>query len=526
VPVSTRDHSAPFHPFLQDLGIPLDRAIYWGSAGRLHWFDRDTPNSVPGDAARWAERSRQLAPGESARWLDTHDPEDLWRQWNSLLYGQRFLVEHTSVNPVHPLHAGSLRSTVIGAALARLLRSAGADVEVRYFVNDHGRQVTFLRRIVPRVRWELAPHDLRTDELVGVLYALANMQDARRMADIERLTGRYPWLPGVVDVTASLGEAAGADIGDLIVAMVNYARQDLVALGAAVDVFDWESRIPHRTSDIVLDLIHRLDTVKINGVWCLRRPDGLVPLQRPDGSSLYFTRDVANTRERCRTARTILHVIGDDQLLLQGALRQAVPEAAIEHIAFAPVSNSGKKFSGRQNRLLTVPALLRDEGEAGLWGLALAMLMRRRTVPLDIALLDRARPLQTVLVAHRVATRCAGDASGRDGRDGSARDPRDASDRDAAWDAAAWWDVTLGILQTPGVLYRSLITRTPHRSARLLVDLSARFLATAARHPEPPGWVTAWFLSTQSWLADLQGLPLSDLAFRDQRSPAKSTLAA
>jgi arginyl-tRNA synthetase len=142
---------------------------------------------------------------------------------------------------VHPLHVGSLRGTVIGGTLARLFRSAGADVQVRYFVNDRGRQVTFLQRIASSVGWQAIPAHLRPDEAVGVLYAWANMRHADREADITRLVVRHPWLPDVVDVAAALPPEAATEDPGLVKTMVDCATEDMRLLGADIDTYDHES---------------------------------------------------------------------------------------------------------------------------------------------------------------------------------------------------------------------------------------------------------------------------------------------
>lgn len=53
---------------------------------------------------------------------------------------KRIIVEHTSVNPVHPIHIGQARNTAIGDAVARMLKARGHAVDRRYYVDDMGRQ--------------------------------------------------------------------------------------------------------------------------------------------------------------------------------------------------------------------------------------------------------------------------------------------------------------------------------------------------------------------------------------------------
>ncbi len=58
--------------------------------------------------------------------------------------GQRVLLEFVSANPTGPLHMGHGRGAALGEALARLLRSAGYEVDKEYYINDAGRQMKLL----------------------------------------------------------------------------------------------------------------------------------------------------------------------------------------------------------------------------------------------------------------------------------------------------------------------------------------------------------------------------------------------
>lgn len=50
------------------------------------------------------------------------------------------IVEHTSVNPLHPIHIGQARNPMIGDALARILQYRGHNVSRHYYIDDVGRQ--------------------------------------------------------------------------------------------------------------------------------------------------------------------------------------------------------------------------------------------------------------------------------------------------------------------------------------------------------------------------------------------------
>jgi arginyl-tRNA synthetase len=50
------------------------------------------------------------------------------------------IVEHTSVNPLHPIHIGQARNPILGDTIARLLKSRGHTVFRHYYIDDVGRQ--------------------------------------------------------------------------------------------------------------------------------------------------------------------------------------------------------------------------------------------------------------------------------------------------------------------------------------------------------------------------------------------------
>ncbi len=52
----------------------------------------------------------------------------------------KIIVEHTSVNPLHPIHIGQARNPMLGDALARILQRRGNMVSRHYYIDDVGRQ--------------------------------------------------------------------------------------------------------------------------------------------------------------------------------------------------------------------------------------------------------------------------------------------------------------------------------------------------------------------------------------------------
>jgi len=56
----------------------------------------------------------------------------------------KIIVEHTSVNPLHPIHIGQARNPMLGDALARILKSRGHTVLRHYYIDDVGRQTAVI----------------------------------------------------------------------------------------------------------------------------------------------------------------------------------------------------------------------------------------------------------------------------------------------------------------------------------------------------------------------------------------------
>ncbi|MEM3506532.1 MAG: arginine--tRNA ligase [Candidatus Bathyarchaeia archaeon] len=57
---------------------------------------------------------------------------------------ERILIEHTSVNPVHAIHIGQARNSVLGDALSRILKARGHTVSRHFYIDDMGRQTAIV----------------------------------------------------------------------------------------------------------------------------------------------------------------------------------------------------------------------------------------------------------------------------------------------------------------------------------------------------------------------------------------------
>ena len=106
----------------------------------------------------------------------------------------RIIVEHTSANPVHPLHIGHARNASLGDTLARLLRARGHIVQTRFYIDDMGRQVATVIYGFLLAGIDGVPRGVKPDHFIGLVYAithtLADIETLKRQLERLKLEGR------------------------------------------------------------------------------------------------------------------------------------------------------------------------------------------------------------------------------------------------------------------------------------------------------------------------------------------------
>ncbi len=104
--------------------------------------------------------------------------------WSELLFvpkarePAKLVVEHTSANPIHPLHMGHARNSSLGDSLSRLLSARGHTVNRRFYVDDVGKQVAVaalgVRILGVDVVSEARRRGVKPDALLGWIYAVTH----------------------------------------------------------------------------------------------------------------------------------------------------------------------------------------------------------------------------------------------------------------------------------------------------------------------------------------------------------------
>ncbi|ABU82108.1 arginine--tRNA ligase [Ignicoccus hospitalis] len=334
-------------------------------------------------------------------------------------FSGRLVVEHTSANPVHPLHVGHARNMFLGDSLVRILKNWGADVQSRFYINDMGRQVAVLVYGLLKLGRLEPPEGEKPDHWYGKVYSVANAlvelnspskgDDEKKEWEevLKELESKWPEIVREMkekfddeDPEAKVSELmkkyeeGDPEVKETFRKVVNEVlkgfKETMERVGVNVDKWDWESDLVwsgevdkiinmakekglviEKDGALVMVFKNLNDEVRRR----LRIPKGLqIPplvLKRSDGTTLYTTRDIAYTIKKFEEFRAdrVINVIAAEQRLPQIQLRLALWELGFKeyaenliHYAYEMVNVPGMKMSGRRGRMITLDWLL-DEAE-------------------------------------------------------------------------------------------------------------------------------------------------------------------
>ncbi|MBS7609248.1 arginine--tRNA ligase [Candidatus Bathyarchaeota archaeon] len=110
---------------------------------------------------------------------------ELDRTWGFLKTDSpvRIIVEHTSVNPIHPIEISHSRGTFLGDSLARILSNRGHKVSRHYYVDDLGRQTAIIAYGYDKLGRPKPTS--KPDHFIGDIYAITSC-----ILEIRRLKAR------------------------------------------------------------------------------------------------------------------------------------------------------------------------------------------------------------------------------------------------------------------------------------------------------------------------------------------------
>jgi len=300
---------------------------------------------------------------------------------------QRIIVEHTSANPIHPIHIGTSRNTILGDTLSRMLEARGHTVSRHYYIDDVGRQsaviaygYTLLGKPKP---------DGKPDHFVGAVYAVTScLLEIRKLKETiekaepisEEAVSLRKNLDEWVSVAAELEqkfpnlfnallekiskdknpelkvsqllreyEEEKEEAKNIIRALSQLClegfKQTFARAGVSVDSWDWESNFVWN-SDVsrTLETLKRTpfvvnengvyefnaekvaQTLNLKKVFNLKENQEIpsLTLGRADGTTLYTTRDIPYSIWKLKQADMVINVIGMEQTLSQLQLKIAL----------------------------------------------------------------------------------------------------------------------------------------------------------------------------------------------------------
>lgn len=318
---------------------------------------------------------------ESARTLDqkygfvkTAEPQDI-------------LLEHTSVNPVHPIHIGQARNPMLGDALSRILINHGHKVSRHYYVDDVGRQSAVIAYGYSKLG-KPKPEG-KPDRFIGGIYAVTScimevlrLKKAVNSSNIETqeltklqrdldewtsisadMENRFPELFSKLFEAISKDSDPEEHVGQLIrgyeageegakmllrevcLLCLEGFKETLASVEISVDCWDWESDLiwngnvtraleALKNTPYVFEEngVLEFDAEKVADDLDLKKTLGIsedheippLTLVRGDGTSLYTTRDIAYHLWKFTQAERVINVIGMEQTLPQLQLKLAL----------------------------------------------------------------------------------------------------------------------------------------------------------------------------------------------------------
>ncbi|MCK9166051.1 MAG: arginine--tRNA ligase [Acholeplasmataceae bacterium] len=267
------------------------------------------------------------------------------------------VIDFSSPNIAKNFSVGHLRSTVIGASLARLYQKRGYEVIKINHLGDWGTQ--FGKMIVAYLKWG-DETSLKTNPIdyLQNLYVKFHeesndsLEEEARFVFKELEKGNKKYL-ALWQQFKQLSLLSFQEIYEL--------------LKVSFDYYHGESFYQDKTAEIVLKLNEKGLTKKDDGALIVdleKENLGVSLIERSDGATLYMTRDLAALFYRFKTFNfsKILYVVGNEQKLhfkqLEAITRLMGYDFGIIHVNFGLILKDGKKMTTRGGNVVKLKAVI------------------------------------------------------------------------------------------------------------------------------------------------------------------------
>jgi arginyl-tRNA synthetase len=298
---------------------------------------------------------------------------------------KKIIVEHTSANPISPIHVGQGRNPILGDALARILKARGHTVFRHFYVDDVGRQTAVAAYGYAQLDKPLA--EKKADHHIGLIYTLTScITEVRRLkqalkqassdtrqelhrklaewtAIAEELRNKHTKLfnqlldrigeeENLSEVINQLnrnyesGDQSAKDIVRTVCQIsLKGIEETLTRIGVKFDSWDWESDLVWN-GDVAktLKALEKTEYAYYEGPVLEFNADKVaedldlkqlievkndydipsLTLTRADGTTLYTTRDIPYTMLKFEKADRVINVVGLEQKLAQQQLKLAL----------------------------------------------------------------------------------------------------------------------------------------------------------------------------------------------------------
>src|SRR5579884_3857452 len=285
-----------------------------------------------------------------------------------------FVIDFSSPNVAKPMHVGHLRSTIIGDALARLLRFLGHKVITDNHLGDWGTQFGMLlygyKHFLDAQAFQSDPVRELARLYVHVRQQMRSDEDEENVPD--------PVADAAREETAKL-HAGDPENVRLWQTFMPSCLEEINRIYRRLDVhFDHthgESFYNPMLPDVVADLQQRGLARESNGAVAIffgeDEPPALV--RKTDGAFTYTTSDLATIRYRQQTWNpdTVLYVVDARQALhfknlFEAARRWGFTDVALEHLSFGSVLGPDRKpIKTREGGAVELGQLLDEAVERG-----------------------------------------------------------------------------------------------------------------------------------------------------------------
>ncbi len=268
---------------------------------------------------------------------------------------EKIILEHTSINPNASPHVGRARNSIIGDAIARILRFSGKKVKVHYYVNDVSKQVALLSLV--------CKGNENFDKMLSLYIKAAKKSKDKQVFQVLR-----KFEQGDSKIRKKIRKI----VSTCVKGQVKIFSQ----LGIRYDKFDYESAYMKEAGSILEQLQKKGAYNDEQGRLVLEQKElsqemknPILVLTRSDKTALYVARDLAYTIDKIKQGRNIV-VLGEDHKLYFRQLSHALnllgikqPEPVFYSFILIQTKKGKKKMSTRKGNLVLLEDFLRQAEE-------------------------------------------------------------------------------------------------------------------------------------------------------------------